>query len=118
MRPVLEAETTPVITEAVAELIALGAALAANNPEAFQQHNERLQELGVSRAERIRAANLAIQVKMAPHREIMALAEECLSDPAGGGCGGDCAGECGADCECGGEGSGEGCGTEGCGCGH
>jgi hypothetical protein len=112
MRNLLEAETTPVITEAVAELIALGAALAANNPDAFQQHNERLQELGVSRAERIRAANLAIQVKMAPHREIMALAEDCLSDPAGGGCGGNCGGEC----EC--DGEGEGCGTEGCGCGH
>ena len=95
---------TPLITETVAELIGLGAAMAANNAEAFQSHNDRLEVLGVSREDRIQAINLALQVKMAPHRELMGLAEEALVGGGGGCCGGecDCAGEDSEEAACGG----------------
>ena len=56
--------------------------------------------------------NIALQVKMAPHRLLVELAEEYLmgaAEPEGGCCGGDCA--------CASEGS-TGCGDEGCDCGH
>lgn len=111
----MEAEATPVITEAVAELIALAAAMAANNADAFQKHNFRLHQLGVDRAERIRAVNLALQIKMAPHRDLMDMAEGYLAGNAEPGecCGGDCGGECGDEETCGCAGD-----TGGCGCGH
>ena len=99
------------ITEITAELIALGAAMAASNPEAFQVHHFRLNKLGVEREDMIKAVNIALQVKMAPHRTLVEMAEHYLvgGEAAEGGC---CGGECG--CE-GGECSDEGCG-EGCGC--
>ncbi len=113
MRP----ETTPtLVTEAVAELVALGAAMAANNEEAFQRHNFRLHKLGVAREDRIQAVNIALQVKMAPHRNLVEMAEAYLmgeGEPSGGGC-------CSGDCGCEGEGEEAGCcgGEEGCGCGQ
>lgn len=108
----MEAEAAPLITEAVAELIALAAAMAANNGDAFQKHNFRLHQLGVDRADRIRAVNLAIQIKMAPHQDLMDMAEGYLAGGAEG-CGGSCGEEgCGGDCAA------EGCGEAGCSCGH
>jgi hypothetical protein len=106
-----ETEAT-LVTEAVAELIALGAAMAANNEEAFQRHNFRLHKLGISREDRIQAVNIALQVKMAPHRNLVEMAEGYLTGKGEGGCGGEC--------ECGGEESEGACcgGDEGCGCGH
>ena len=109
----MENETAPLVTEAVAELIALGAAMAANNEDAFQRHNFRLHKLGVAREDRIQAVNIALQVKMAPHRTLVEMAEAFLvggAEPEGGCCGGECA------CE---EEEGECCGGgEACGCGH
>ena len=102
----VETETPTLITETVAELIALGAAMAANNEDAFQQANFNLHKQGVSREDRIKAVNIALKVKMVPHNNLMDMAQGYL---AGGGCGGDCGGECEA------EGA---CGEEGCGCGH
>lgn len=102
------------ITEVVSELIALGAAMAANNEEAFQVHHFRLHKLGVAREDMIKAVNVALQVKMAPHRSLVEMAEHYLVGGAepqemGGCCGGDCGCE---DGEC----SEEGCGEGGCGC--
>ncbi|BDU77132.1 hypothetical protein [Mesoterricola sediminis] len=113
MRP----DTTPeLVTEAVAELIALGAAIASNNQEAFQRHNFRLHRLGVAREDRIQAVNIALQVKMAPHRNLVEMAEAYLmggEEPTEGGCGGGC-GCSGEEEGCCDEG---GCGEGGCGCG-
>jgi hypothetical protein len=102
----------PLVTESVAELIAMAAAMAANNGEAFQRHNFRLHKLGVSREDRIKAVNIAVQVKMTPHRDLMDMAEGYLAAGAeeGGCCGGECGGDCAEEACCGGE--------EGCGCGH
>jgi hypothetical protein len=100
------------ITEGVAALIALGAAMAANNQEAFQVHHFRLHKLGVAKEDMIKAVNIALQVKMAPHRTLVEMAEHYLvggADPEGGCCGGDCS------CE-GGECAEEGCGEGNCGC--
>ena len=109
-----EESPAPLISPAVAELIALAAAMAANNEAAFQAHNFRLHKLGVDRESRIQAVNIAIQVKMAPHRELVEMAEAYLvagQEPQGGCCGGACGseGECGGeDCTC----------EEGCSCGE
>ena len=110
MRP----DTTPeLVTEAVAELIALGAAMAANNEDAFQRHNFRLHKMGISREDRVQAVNIALQVKMAPHRNLVEMAEGYLmggAEPEGG---------CGGDCWCGTEEAAGCCGGEaGCGCGE
>lgn len=102
-----KAET--LISESVAELLALAAAMASNNDDAFQKANFRLHKLGVSREDRIKAVNIAIQVKMIPYNNLMDMAHGYLASGAAEGCG------CG--CECGGEESS--CGTEeGCGCGE
>ena len=106
------------VTQAVTELIALGAAMAANNEEAFQRHNYRLHKLGVSREDRIAAVNIALQVKMTPHRNLVEMAEVYLmggAEPEEGCCGGECGCEEGGECGCGGDSAEEGCG---CGCGH
>ncbi|MBK8791739.1 MAG: hypothetical protein IPN59_01070 [Holophaga sp.] len=106
--------TTPAsqITDVTAELIALSAAMAASNAEAFQVHHFRLNKLGVAKEDMIKAVNIALQVKMAPHRTLVEMAEHYLvgGGKAEGGC---CGGECG--CEEG-ECSDEGCGEGGCGC--
>jgi hypothetical protein len=106
------------ITETVAELIAMAAAMAANNEDAFQQHNFNLHKLGVSREDRIQAVNIALRVKMAPHNNLMDMAQGYLAGKGG------CCGGSGEEGCCGGEGGEEGCcgggeGEEGgCGCGH
>lgn len=112
----METETpATLVTQAVTELIALGAAMAANNEDAFQRHNYRLHKLGVSREDRVAVVNIALQVKMAPHRTLVEMAEVYLmggAEPEAGCCGGECGCEDGGEC---GEGADEGCG---CGCGH
>jgi hypothetical protein len=109
----VEAQAETLISESVAELLALAAAMASNNEDAFQKANFRLHKLGVSRQDRIKAVNVAIQVKMAPYNNLMDMAHGYLAGAAAeGGCG------CGS-CDCGDEGceSEEGCGCgEGCGC--
>ncbi|MCE1227923.1 MAG: carboxymuconolactone decarboxylase family protein [Firmicutes bacterium] len=97
------------ITEVTAELIALAAAMASSNHEAFQVHTYRLNKLGVTREDMIKAVNIALQIKMAPHRTVVEMAEHYL---VGGEKNHGC---CGGDCECDEE-AGGGCGEGGCGC--
>ncbi|MBP1628177.1 MAG: hypothetical protein H6Q00_2652 [Holophagaceae bacterium] len=98
------------ITEAIAELIALGAAAAANAENAFQVHHYRLTQLEVSKEDMIQAINIALSVKARPHQAIIDMAQTYLLGKKGG-CGG-------ADCGCGPDGCEEeaGCGSGGCGC--
>lgn len=113
----MESETPEtLITESVAELVALASAMASNNEDAFQRHNFRLHKMGVSREDRIQAVNIALQIKMGPHRNLVEMAEGYLmgGEGAEGGC-------CGGECSCSEEGcseEGSCCGDEGCGCGH
>lgn len=104
----MASENPSLISEPVAELLALAAAMAANNEDAFQRANFNLHKLGVTREDRIKAVNLAIQVKMAPFNNLMDMAHGYLAGGAPeGGCG----------CGCEGESCGEGgCCEEGCSC--
>ncbi len=97
------------LSETTLNLVALGAAIAANAERAFKAHQSRLEALGVSKEDMIQAVNMALRVKGDPHQMMLALAQSTLTD-GGGCCGGDCScegegkekgeGECGEDCGC------------------
>jgi hypothetical protein len=96
------------LSETTLNLVALGAAIAANAERAFKAHQSRLEALGVSKEDMIQAVNMALRVKGDPHQMILGLAQSTLTE--GGGCCGDCSceaegkekgeGECGEDCGC------------------
>jgi arsenite methyltransferase len=71
---------------AVAELVALGAAIAANCEPCLKHHYRQAQLLGVSKADMARAVEMGGQVKDSPHQSIRRLADKLtgssLSDPA------------------------------------
>jgi hypothetical protein len=97
------------LSETTLNLVALGAAIAANAERAFKAHQSRLEALGVSKEDMIQAVNMALRVKGDPHQMILGLAHSTLTE-GGGCCGGDCSceaegkekgeGECGEDCGC------------------
>lgn len=61
-------------TPAVAELVAIGAAIAANCEPCLRYHHGEAGKLGVSVGDIARAVEMAAKVKDAPHRNIMRLA--------------------------------------------
>ena len=61
-------------TPAVAELVAIGAAIAANCEPCLRYHIGEAGKLGVSVGDMARAVEMAAKVKDAPHRNIMRLA--------------------------------------------
>jgi AhpD family alkylhydroperoxidase len=71
-------------TEAVAELVAIGASIAANCEPCFKAHYDRARKLGVSRADMARAVDTARSVKEAPARAVLVLADRYLRQPAAG----------------------------------
>ncbi len=92
-------------TPAVAELVAIGAAIAANCEPCLKYHYQQAQLLGVSKADMASAVNLAARVKDSPHQSILRLADKltggsrsdsqatadsCCSDAAGNAGGGCC----------------------------
>ncbi len=102
-------ENTSLITEGVAELVALAAATAVGSERAFQVHHDRAIGMGVSKGDLIQAVNIGLTVKALPHQTVIDLAQKLL---VGGGCGCGCGeGSCGE-----GECSEESCGEGGCGC--
>lgn len=105
----LPEEMPSLMNEAVAELIALGAAMAASSERAFRVHVERARRLGVRKGDLIEAVNIGLTVKALPHQTLMDLAQQTLVGRSGSCCGGSCGCE---DGEC----SEEGCGEGGCGC--
>ncbi len=66
-------------SEAVAELVAIGAAIAANCEPCLKFHFDRARRLGVSREDMGRAVATAQAVKETPARAILSLAERLLS---------------------------------------
>jgi AhpD family alkylhydroperoxidase len=66
--------TPSLFTPAVAELVAIGASIAANCEPCLRHHVMKAEELGLSRADMARAVELAAKVKDAPHRAILKLA--------------------------------------------
>jgi hypothetical protein len=102
-------ENTSLISESVAEIVALAAATAVGSERAFQVHHDRAVGMGVTKGDLIQAVNIGLTVKALPHQTVIDLAQKLLV--GGGDCG--CSGGCGSeDSEC----SEETCGEGGCGC--
>ena len=78
----VSAAEASLFTEAVAELVAIGASIAANCEPCFKAHYDRARQLGVSRADMLRAVETAQAVKDAPARSVLALADRYLRQPA------------------------------------
>lgn len=100
-------ESTSLINEGVAEIIALAVATAVGSERAFQVHHDRAIGMGVTKGDLIQAVNIGLTVKALPHQTVIDLAQKLLV--GGCGCSGGCGGE---DSEC----SEEGCGEGGCSC--
>jgi AhpD family alkylhydroperoxidase len=69
-------------TEAVAELVAIGAAVAANCEPCFRAHYDKARKLGVSREDMMRAVTTARSVKEVPAKSVLGLAERYLRERA------------------------------------
>ena len=71
---------------AVAELVAIGAAIAANCEPCLKYHYRQAQVLGVSKADMARAVEMGGKVKDSPHQSILRLADKLtgasVSNPA------------------------------------
>ncbi|MEX2608408.1 MAG: arsenite efflux transporter metallochaperone ArsD [Gemmatimonadota bacterium] len=72
------ASTPSLYTEAVAELVAIGAALASNCDPCFKFHYDKARKLGVSREDMLRAVTTAQNVKDTPARAMLDLAQRYL----------------------------------------
>jgi AhpD family alkylhydroperoxidase len=71
-------------TDAVAELVAIGAAIAANCDPCFKYHFQQARKIGVSRDDMMRAVKTAQSVKETPAKAMLQLAHQYLeADPAG-----------------------------------
>ena len=67
-----------IFTEQVAELVAIGAAIASNCEPCFKFHYDKARKLGVSDADMRRAVDLAQRVKETPARAVLDLASRYL----------------------------------------
>ncbi|MBI5385527.1 MAG: arsenite methyltransferase [Verrucomicrobia bacterium] len=73
-----EANGRSVYSPAVGELVAIGAAIAANCEPCFKYHYDQARQLGVAVADMTLAVNQAQSVKQAPARAVLELAERFL----------------------------------------
>ena len=69
-----------IYTEAVAELVAIGAAIASNCEPCFRYHYDRARKLGVSREDMALAVKTAQMVKDTPARAVLDLADRYLKE--------------------------------------
>ena len=91
----LNSVETTLFSPAVAELVAIGAAIAANCEPCFKYHYTAALRLGVSKADMARAVETAVRVKDSPHQSILRLTDKLVrtnlsnstaaSDPCCGG---------------------------------
>jgi AhpD family alkylhydroperoxidase len=65
-----------IYTEAVQELVAIGAAIAANCEPCFKYHFDKARKLGVSKEDMARAVTTGQTVKESPARAVLELAEK------------------------------------------
>jgi AhpD family alkylhydroperoxidase len=79
-----EEQAPSLYTEAVEELVAIGAAIAANCEPCFKYHFQQARKLGVSREDMMHAVKTAQNVKETPAKAMLQLAHRYLDgDPAG-----------------------------------
>lgn len=71
------------LSPTVAELVAIGAAIAANCEPCLQYHYRQAQLLGVSKADMASAVRMAAKVKDAPHQSILRLADKLMKASLG-----------------------------------
>ena len=69
-------------SEAVAELVAIGAAVASNCEPCFRAHFDKARKLGVSREDMMRAVTTAQSVKDVPAKSVLGLAERYVREKA------------------------------------
>jgi AhpD family alkylhydroperoxidase len=69
-----DTEPASLFTPAMAEMVAIGASIAANCEPCLRHHVMKAKELGISRADMARAVELGAKIKDAPHRAILKLA--------------------------------------------
>jgi AhpD family alkylhydroperoxidase len=75
-------EQTPLFTDRVAELVGIGAAVAANCTSCFKFHYDEARKLGISVADVRRAVDLAQKVKDSPSRAMLGLVQRHLGQTA------------------------------------
>ncbi len=76
------ASAPSIFTEQVAELVAIGAAIASNCEPCFKYHYDQARKLGVGDADMRRAVDLAQKVKETPARAVLELASRYLDKKA------------------------------------
>lgn len=74
--------TPSVFSDAVAELVAIGASIASNCEPCFRYHYDKARKLGVSREDMARAVAMAQSVRETPARSILELADRYLKSQA------------------------------------
>ena len=79
----MQTQPTSIFTEQVAELVAIGAAIAANCEPCFKYHYDQARKLGVSDLDMRYAVDLAQKVKDTPARNMLTLAERYLGPATG-----------------------------------
>lgn len=72
-------DTQSLMTQAVTELAAISAAMAANCEPCFKFHFDKAGKVGVSREDIRKAVNIGLSVKSAPHRKVVETAERFLA---------------------------------------
>jgi AhpD family alkylhydroperoxidase len=86
-------QTKPsIFTDAVKELVAIGASIGSNCEPCFKHHYNEARKLGVSKEDMRLAVTMAKMVKDTPARSILELADKYLAEPrpqASSCCGGD-----------------------------
>jgi len=78
----LRPPTPSIFTDAVSELVAMGAAIASNCEPCFKFHYDKARKLGVSKEDMMCAVNVAQGVKDAPARAVSELAHRYLKGEA------------------------------------
>ena len=81
----VDAPAASLFTEAVAELVAIGAAVASGCEPCFRFHYDAARRLGVSRDDMLRAATVAQTVREAPAKALRELTERYLGGGGGSG---------------------------------
>jgi AhpD family alkylhydroperoxidase len=76
--PEKPATPTSIFSPAVAELVAIGAAIGANCEPCFKHHYNQARKLGVSKEDMAQAVALADKVKRAPAQNVLTLADKIL----------------------------------------
>lgn len=73
-------QSPSLMTEAVTELVAIGAAIAASCEPCFRHHFDAAHNLGVSKEDMREAVNVALAVKATPHRKVVEAADRYLAE--------------------------------------